>query len=80
MTYQKTDIIRQQVIETIAEVRRESHWRRVPAYKLVCKRLTEKGILTGYGRRFDPTTLYAFLRRSGYNGIWGVAQELKGAD
>ncbi|RUM57380.1 MAG: hypothetical protein DSY85_01080 [Marinomonas sp.] len=79
MTYPKTDMLRQQVIETIAEVRKESRWRWPPAYKLVCQRLTEKGIKTGYGRRFDPTTLYAFLRRSGYSGIWGVTQEFNGA-
>ena len=80
MTYPKTDILRQQVVETIMEAKQECHRLHPPAYKLVCKRLIEKGIFTGYGRRFDPTTLYAFLYRSGYSGIWGVIQELKGAN
>lgn len=79
MTYAKTDTKRKQVLEAITQIQSESRWRWPPAYKKVCKRLTEQGIMTGYGRRFDPTTLYAFLRRSGYRGIWGVTQELNGA-
>lgn len=77
MTYPKTDTLRQQVVETIIETKQECHRLHPPAYKLVCKRLTEKGIVTGYGRRFDPTTLYAFLYRSGYFGMANVVERSK---
>lgn len=72
MTYAKTDALRAQVIAIIEEMTLSQRFQRPPAYKAVCKRLKESAITTGYGRQFDPTTLYALLYRSGYSGIWGV--------
>lgn len=80
MTYKKTDELRRKVIATIVEAKKESRRLAPPAYKVICAKLDQAEITTGYGRRFDPTTLYAFLYRSGYSGIWGVIQELKGAN
>ena len=77
MTYKKTDVIRSKVIAIIEDTTRTQRFMRPPAYKTICEQLAENGITTGYGRRFDPTTLYAFLYRSGYSGLWGVVQHMK---
>ena len=79
MTYKKTDAIRSQVIAIIENTTRTQRFMRPPTYKTICEQLAKNGITTGYGRRFDPTTLYAFLHRSGYSGLWGVVQNMKEA-
>lgn len=77
MTYAKTDALRARVIATIEEMTLAQRFMRPPPYNAVCRRLNKDSIATGYGRKFDPTTLYALLYRSGYSGIWGVVQKMK---
>jgi hypothetical protein len=48
--------------------------RRIPSYKIVCRYLNNRNLISSTGNKWTERSLYRMLQRSGFSGLWGLSK------
>ncbi len=55
----------------------ESHRYSNPSYKSLVNYLNSKGLKTSWGNTWTRKSLFRYLQRNGFSGVWGLRNSLE---
>ncbi len=66
-----------QIFEALAKVLSGSHKFKNPSYELLVNYLNSKDLKTSWGNSWTRKSLFRYLQRNGFSGVWGLRNSLK---
>ena len=66
-----------QIFKALAVVLSSSHKYKNPSYKLLVNYLNSNDLKTSWGNSCTRKSLFRYLQRNGFSGVWGLRNSLK---
>ncbi|TMP14447.1 hypothetical protein [Pseudoalteromonas sp. S2893] len=66
-----------QIFEALAKVLNEAHKFKNPSYELLVNYLNDKNLKTSWGNAWTRKSLFRYLQRNGFSGVWGLRNSLE---
>lgn len=64
------------IFKTLVELLNRSSRYENPSYHTLVNHLNNKGILTSWGNNWTRKSLFRYLQRNGFSGVWGLRNSL----
>lgn len=65
------------VFETLVGLLNKSSRYKNPSYHALVNHLNKKGIKTSWGNSWTRKSLFRYLQRNGFSGVWGLRNSLE---
>tara|TARA_R110002051_G_scaffold257620_1_gene316627 strand:- start:200 stop:523 length:324 start_codon:yes stop_codon:yes gene_type:complete len=65
------------IFKTLVELINQSSRYKNPSYRVLVNYLNNKGIKTSWGNTWTSKSLFRYLQRNGFSGVWGLRNSLK---
>lgn len=65
------------IFKTLVELLNQSSRYKNPSYHALVNHLNNKGILTSWGNTWTRKSLFRYLQRNGFSGVWGLRNSLE---
>ena len=66
-----------QIFKALALVLSGSHKYKKPSYELLVNYLNSNDLKTSWGNSWTRKSLFRYLQRNGFSGVWGLRNSLK---
>lgn len=65
------------IFKTLVELLNQSSRYKNPSYRILVNHLNNKGIKTSWGNTWTSKSLFRYLQRNGFSGVWGLRNSLE---
>lgn len=66
-----------QIFKMLVELLNQSSRYKNPSYHVLVNHLNNKGVRTNWGNTWTRKSLFRYLQRNGFSGVWGLRNSLE---